>query len=60
MKERYKRREEEKEGVSSYWMTFRKKKVLKFERDRTRSHSVANSLWKRQWTYCMRGYVMNE
>jgi len=25
MKERYKRREEEKEGVSSYWMTFRKR-----------------------------------
>jgi len=24
MKERYKWREEEKEGVSSYWMTFRK------------------------------------
>jgi len=25
MKERYKGREEEKEGVSSYWMTFRKR-----------------------------------
>jgi hypothetical protein len=24
MKERYKRKEEEKEGVSSYWVTFRK------------------------------------
>jgi hypothetical protein len=60
MKKRYKEREEEKEDVSSYWMTFRKREILKFERDKTRSHSVANSLWKRLWTYHKTDYVMDE
>jgi hypothetical protein len=37
----------EEEGVSSYWMTLRKKKILEIERGSTRSHPVENSLWKR-------------
>jgi len=52
-------RKDDKEDVSSYWMTLREKLVLEFERGSTRSHSLVNSLWLRLWT-CQRNNTMNE
>jgi hypothetical protein len=47
---RKKWREDEEEGVSSYWMMLGKEMLLDIEKGRNRSQSVENSLWKRQTT----------
>jgi N-acetyl-anhydromuramyl-L-alanine amidase AmpD len=44
-------REDEQEDVSTSWMIFRKGGHWKFERERIRSHSAENSLWKRLRTF---------
>jgi hypothetical protein len=41
-------------------MTLRKEKKTGLERGRTRSLSVENSLWNRQWTFCKTDYVMTD
>jgi hypothetical protein len=43
--------------VSSYWMTFRTKKILEFERENSRSRCVENAFWQR--TCCKRDDIMN-
>jgi hypothetical protein len=49
------------EGVSSYWMTLRKReKILEIESERNRSHPVEKSLWKRILTCRKTDYRMNE
>jgi hypothetical protein len=37
---------DEEEDVSSYWMTFRGKRIQETERGSARPHCVENSLWK--------------
>ena len=44
-------REDEEEGVCSYWMTLKNLKT-----GSTRLYYMENSLWKRLWTCCKRGY----
>jgi hypothetical protein len=46
-----KRREDEEEDLSSYWMTLRKIRILEIETRSAISHHVANSIWKKLWTY---------
>jgi len=49
--------EREKEDVSSYWMTWRKRRDTEVERGCTRSPSLDNSIWKRLWS-CRKTYMM--
>jgi hypothetical protein len=39
--------EDEEEDASSYWMTLKKREILKVQRGSARSHSLESSLWKR-------------
>jgi len=38
-------RKEEEEGVNSYWIILRKRKILAIERGSTRYHILEISLW---------------
>jgi hypothetical protein len=58
LKERDVRREDEEEDVKSYWMTSREKRIYRKLRERTRSYSLENSLWKRLGNCRKRDYVM--
>jgi len=51
-------REDEDEGVTDYWMTLKKDKLLEIQRESTSSHCVENSLWKRLWTWRKTDYAM--
>jgi hypothetical protein len=35
-----------------------KEKMLEFEREHTKLHCLENSLWKKLWTCCRKGYPM--
>jgi len=49
--ERYEGRKDEKQDVSSFWLTLEKDTIMELETGSTRSHSVENSLWKRLWNF---------
>jgi hypothetical protein len=51
---------EDKEDLSSYWMTLKKNNILEYERVSTRLQCLDNSLWKRLWTCCKTDYVMSQ
>jgi hypothetical protein len=49
-------KEDEEEGVRSYWMTLRQERILSIEGGSSRSHCVDESFWKRLWTCRLTDY----